>query len=690
MKHEKWLASLTGAILSMLLAYGAVGAVVTAFDLSAVNMGVLALTCVIFSILCAVCFTVKRGGLVLLGALALLTGFLLRRGEALTQTFSLIQQISKFYDSAYGWGIFPYGSPMGRVDYPLGILGALIAITINWTVCRQQSLWPAAAAVLIPICACLVVTDTVPDARFLYLVLLGFLILVMTNTVRRKNVAQGVTLTGIVSVPLALALGLLFWLAPQDSYVNRAPDYQQQATDLIYRIPEVWEEMTQQAPVEAEKDRTEKVELDNIGPRPDLRYEVMKVFGTVEGTLYLRGQDFSIYSGTGWTAGQQPVETFPGNTDILVAAGAVTIETKRVRNVLYLPYYPMEAGNLSGCFYNTDNIKRYVFTRGILPEDWQELSYRTAGAAQEAVNRDAARKNYLYLPESTRQWAGEITDTLINSGMSRTEMANTIAIFVRNSAGYDLNTQKMPAGNSDFAQWFLTESETGYCVHFATAAAVLLRAAGIPARYVTGYMTQVESGKTVTVTAADAHAWVEYYEPVLDMWIVLEATPASSAPDATQSATQQTAPQAETSPSTMSTQNTEEPTDAPTQPSEPDDPPSGSFLWLGWIPVLLALIGAVPAQRKLRLLLRQRQRQSAVPNQLALLLWRDVMLHAKLLGKKAPRTLERLAQKAKFSQHILTQEELDQLRNYIEEAQTQLKSRPWYWQLLLRYVLVIY
>jgi hypothetical protein len=140
----------------------------------------------------------------------------------------------------------------------------------------------------------------------------------------------------------------------------------------------------------------------------------------------------------------------------------------------------------------------------------------------------------------------------------------------------------------------------------------------------------------------------------------------------------------------MPTQNSEEPTEAPTQPSEPDNPPSGSLLWLGWIPVLAALIAAIPGQRKLRLWLRQRQRQSAVPNQLALLLWRDVTLHAKLLRKKAPRTLERLAQKAKFSQHILTQEELDQLRNYIEEAQTKLKSRPWYWQLLLRYVLVIY
>ena len=122
-------------------------------------------------------------------------------------TFSLIRQISRFYDSAYGWGIFPYGSAAAPVDTPMGIIGCFIALAVSWTVCRQQSLWPAAAAVLLPICACLVVTDTVPDARYLYLVLLGFLILVMTNTVRRKNVAQGVTLTGIVSVPLALALG---------------------------------------------------------------------------------------------------------------------------------------------------------------------------------------------------------------------------------------------------------------------------------------------------------------------------------------------------------------------------------------------------------------------------------------------------------------------------------------------------
>ena len=687
MKHEKWLAALTGGFLSILLSCGAVGSVITAFGFTA-NMPVLTITCVLASILCAVCFTVKRGGLVLLGALALAAGFLWRRGEALAQALSLIHQISCFYDRAYGWGIFAYGSAAGSVDAPMGILGILIAITVSWTVCRRQSLWPAAAVILIPLCVCLVVTDTVPGEAYLYRLLLGFLILVMTNTVRRKNLLQGVALTGIVTVPLALALGLLFWLAPQERYVNRAPDYQQEATDLIYRIPELWEEMTQKAPVEAEKDRTETVALDNVGPRAQLTYEIMKVFGTVDGTLYLRGQDFSLYSGIGWTAGQLPVETFPGNTDILVAAGAVTVETKRVRNVLYLPYYPMEGGSMSGCVYNTDNIKRYVFTRGVLPQGWQNSSYRDGEAAQDALNREnKIRQQFLYLPESTRQWAKELTDSLLTDGMSRTEQADAIAAFVRSSAKYDLNTRKMPEDHGDFVQWFLQESDTGYCVHFATATAVLLRAADIPARYVTGYMTQVESGKTVTVTAADAHAWVEYYEPVLDMWIVLEATPADGTTEASPSAPHQTKPQEQTVPQT---EPAPEATEAPTQPTEPEDPPAGKFPWFACILLLAALIAAVPIQRMLRLKLRQRQRAAAQPNQLALLLWQDVTLRARLLGKRPPRVLEQLAQKAKYSQHTLTQDELSQLSDFIARADSALKTRPWYWQLVLKYVLVVY
>ena len=70
--------------------------------------------------------------------------------------------------------------------------------------------------------------------------------------------------------------------------------------------------------------------------------------------------------------------------------------------------------------------------------------------------------------------AGRIRELREISGLSVEEMAAAIADYVRQSASYDLMTDRMPADQTDFAIWFLEEGTTGYCVHFATAATMLL------------------------------------------------------------------------------------------------------------------------------------------------------------------------------------------------------------------------
>lgn len=705
MKREKWFSCLTGAVLAFILSCGTVGAMVTAFDLTVGSMGRLFLICCAFSALSAVCFLIKRGSLFLLCGIALLAGFLWRDGKTVSQILSLLYQISKLYDSAYGWGIFYYGSGGGSVDYPMGILGAVVAMAVSWTVCRRQSIWPTAAAVLVPLCSCLVVMDTVPEEGYLYLILLGFLILVMTNTVRRKNALQGITLTAIVSAPLALALAVAFWLAPQESYVNRVPDIQQQAADLILRLPELWEQIAEKVNPGAADDKTDSVDLEAVGPRAELTYEVMDVFGTVDGVLYLRGQDYDLYSGTGWTASMRPQEDFPGDPGGLVPAGTVTVETRRLRDILYLPYYPMEPVSMSGVAYNTDKVKRYVFTRGVLPQGWRGSSYG-AGELTEAQTRaeEQARERYLFLPADTAEGAEKLLEAVLTEGMTRTEQADAIASYVRGSARYDLKTGRMPPEAEDFALWFLEESETGYCVHFATAAAVLLRAADIPARYVTGYMIWAEANKTVTVTAGEAHAWVEYYEPALDAWIVLEATPTDQTREETVPGTEAEATGAteipgETAGSTAShTEPTEVSAEGPADTTGAQETPFAEkpidlgWLWrlLTWVVILAALAAAVPAQRSLRLRLRHRRRGEAAPNALALLQWREAVVRSRLLSGLPPRELERLAQKAKFSQYTLSEDELGRFAAYLAETEAELRAKPWYWQILLRYVLVIY
>ncbi len=76
---------------------------------------------------------------------------------------------------------------------------------------------------------------------------------------------------------------------------------------------------------------------------------------------------------------------------------------------------------------------------------------------------------------------------------------------------------------------FLFGKKEGYCVHYATAAAALLRACGIPARYAEGYLIsnlseyEGEYGYSAQIKEESAHAWVEYYLPGFG-WQIFEAT----------------------------------------------------------------------------------------------------------------------------------------------------------------------
>lgn len=73
---------------------------------------------------------------------------------------------------------------------------------------------------------------------------------------------------------------------------------------------------------------------------------------------------------------------------------------------------------------------------------------------------------------------------------------------------------------------FLFQSRQGFCGHFASAGAVLLRAAGIPARVVGGYLggeLNPQDG-ALTVRQYEAHAWLEYWDQQGASWHRLDPT----------------------------------------------------------------------------------------------------------------------------------------------------------------------
>jgi transglutaminase-like putative cysteine protease len=365
-------------------------------------------------------------------------------------------------------------------------------------------------------------------------------------------------------------------------------------------------------------------------------------------------------------------------------------------HLLYFPYYPGKSalwtGNFrEGMIENVDELISYEY-----------IMYEFTSAPKSYSLTGAEYAAYRYLPEETLARAQKHLEAAgVGSGMTISEIVALIEDYVQNSAEYSLQTEKMPENETDFALWFLEESDTGYCVHFASAAAVLLRAAGIPARYVTGYTVDAEKDTWVTVDSNKAHAWVEYKSA--EGWTVLDATPSdeetpdyTEPPSTTEPPTEPSAPSTSVPPSettepgnlpTESTPGTTTPNNKPTDPgSVKKTDLSWIWKWLGYLTVAVGICGAVWGQFALRRGRRRRKMKTGHHNARALASWREILRYEKLLKLPAPESLLELAEKAKFSQHTLTDDELAEFDGYLKECREKLGEKPWILRSILRLV----
>jgi hypothetical protein len=93
-----------------------------------------------------------------------------------------------------------------------------------------------------------------------------------------------------------------------------------------------------------------------------------------------------------------------------------------------------------------------------------------------------------------------------------------------NDFRYTLATEKGDSG-SDLVDFL--KNKRGFCQQYAGALGVMLRAAGVPARVVLGYMHPAPDGKgDFEISTLDAHSWVEAFFPGAG-WIPFDPTPSS-------------------------------------------------------------------------------------------------------------------------------------------------------------------
>lgn len=150
-----------------------------------------------------------------------------------------------------------------------------------------------------------------------------------------------------------------------------------------------------------------------------------------------------------------------------------------------------------------------------LMEQYEKSAFSLPENPAERRYRRYVYDYYLSIPPDIQDELRQICDSHISSNDLVTAIRQIQQYFYEEFE-YTLSPGITPS-NKDFVLYFLEKQKKGFCAHFATAAAMLLRAKGIPARYVEGYYIEFTDATIVdTVDTENAEDWYQGYNATIE------------------------------------------------------------------------------------------------------------------------------------------------------------------------------
>lgn len=174
---------------------------------------------------------------------------------------------------------------------------------------------------------------------------------------------------------------------------------------------------------------------------------------------------------------------------------------------------------MSSTSYININLSPLYFT-----DEYQQL---------RGMYNEYVKKEYLQLPENNA-YLKNMVKPLVANAYDDFGIADQIRKYLKENTVCTDYVGDLPAGR-DFVNYFLMDNKKGYSAHYAATATLMLRAAGVPARYVEGFVLTYEDNikhlesnakgeYEIDLTDKEAHAWVEIYSKNYG-WISVEVTP---------------------------------------------------------------------------------------------------------------------------------------------------------------------
>lgn len=246
--------------------------------------------------------------------------------------------------------------------------------------------------------------------------------------------------------------------------------------------------------------------------------------------LYWRGMTLDYFDGTSWLDTLKKRDRVSKYENIFVVL-PISLDNAIVQKVFIEPLDSdviFGLGSIAGIEIDL----RTMFTDGagavFAPEKSpKRLAYTAYSVLEEPFASDNI-SDYLQFPSNFKK-IGELTDEITKNSNTDIEKASKIENHLKTNYKYSLKTLP-PAAGINPVENFLFNSREGYCEHYATAMALMLRHAGIPSRIVTGFAGGEKNkyGGYIIVRQSDAHSWVE---TVIDgRWKRFDPTPPAPQP----------------------------------------------------------------------------------------------------------------------------------------------------------------
>ena len=248
----------------------------------------------------------------------------------------------------------------------------------------------------------------------------------------------------------------------------------------------------------------------------------MRVFAPPSATppvKLLHGASFNEYRKGTWLAHEPPFH-YSAPQSALTSDLTIALRMQRGTNLLPLPMGTIEVRGVPDLPAKVPPLGT-VAIRG--PGGWlrYEVRYAESGGWYAPPGAED-----LSVPASERQALARVAKAL---SLERDAPALAVELLRRHFGDFTYSTWRdkaVPAGMTAMED-FLLHSKSGHCEYFAAATTLLLRTAGIPARYATGYALIDYSPleEAWIVRARHAHAWSRAY--INGQWTDVDLTPPS-------------------------------------------------------------------------------------------------------------------------------------------------------------------